>query len=48
MTYQPKLTVPRFQMKGDGRDWARKILNDPKRYKSAVVKQAKEALGIQS
>ena len=43
---KPKLVAPRFQMHGDEKDWARRILNNPKNYPEYSVKAANEALGL--
>ena len=46
LAVKEKLVVPRFQYKDDGKDWARKILNNPKSYPAYSVKAANEALGL--
>jgi len=42
-----KLVAPRFVMQGDEKDWARRILNDPKSYPAYSVKAANQALGLE-
>jgi hypothetical protein len=39
-----KPVPPRFFLKGDEKDWARRILNNPKKYPSIAIKNAEEVM----